>query len=96
MRVVVATPARQELANAIEFYAAEAPALAEDFVEEFEAAVHQLETLPQSGAPYHHGTRRLLFRRFPFSMIYRVKSDRIEVVAIAHQRRRPDYWVEGR
>lgn len=96
MRVVIATPARQELADAIQFYSAEAPALAEDFVQDFDAALHQLGALPQSGASYHHGTRRLLLRRFPFSVIYRVRSDRIEVVAVAHTRRRPDYWVEGR
>ena len=96
MRVVIATPARQELANAIEFYTAEAPGLAEDFVQEFEAGLHQLARLPHSGAPYHHGTRRLLLRRFPFSVIYRVEPDRIGVVAIAHQRRRPDYWAESR
>jgi hypothetical protein len=41
---------------------------------------------------YLRGTRRLLLQRFPFSIIYRVESTWVLVVAIAHQRRRPGYW----
>lgn len=36
--------------------------------------------------------RRYLFRRFPFFVVYRIASPVIQVVAIAHARRRPGYW----
>ena len=32
-------------------------------------------------------------KRFPLHAIYRVQATRIVVLAVAHQRRRPDYWV---
>jgi plasmid stabilization system protein ParE len=28
----------------------------------------------------------------PFSIIYRVETDRVLIVAVAHERRRPGYW----
>jgi hypothetical protein len=31
-------------------------------------------------------------RRFPFNVLYQVLPDEIRVIAIAHQRRKPDYW----
>jgi hypothetical protein len=30
--------------------------------------------------------------RFPYSIVYKEAADKIMIVAIAHQRRRPGYW----
>jgi toxin ParE1/3/4 len=43
-----------------------------------------------------HGTRKYLLRRFPYAVIYRVTDEAIEVVAVAHGRRRPGYWKTRR
>ncbi len=32
--------------------------------------------------------------RFPYSIIFRVDSDRIYVIAVAHAKRRPGYWKD--
>jgi plasmid stabilization system protein ParE len=40
------------------------------------------------------GTRRYVFPRYPFSLIYRVAHGVMTVVAVAHQRRKPGCWVE--
>jgi len=37
-------------------------------------------------------TRRILLRRFPYQIVYRLKPDGIVVVAVAHLKRRPGYW----
>lgn len=29
---------------------------------------------------------------FPFDRVYRMREDRLEMLAIAHHRRRPGYW----
>lgn len=42
-----------------------------------------------------NGTRRVLLGRFPYAIVYReVPEDAraIEIVAVAHLRRRPQYW----
>jgi hypothetical protein len=30
--------------------------------------------------------------RYPFSIIYRIEVERVLIVAVAHERRRPGYW----
>jgi hypothetical protein len=38
-------------------------------------------------------TRRLAIKGFPFFLIYRPAAAELLVVAVAHQSRRPDYWL---
>lgn len=57
-------------------------------------AIERIGENPERWPVYLHGTRRVLLRHFPFGIIYRVDSERILVVAIAHQRRRPGYWQQ--
>jgi hypothetical protein len=33
-----------------------------------------------------------VFPKFPFSFIFRVESKFIEIIAVAHHRRRPGFW----
>jgi len=37
-------------------------------------------------------TGRLLVRRFPYHIVYFIKQTQVIVVAIAHLKRRPNYW----
>lgn len=46
-------------------------------------------TLPRgTGAATH----RLVLDRYPFTVFYRPTDDGVMVIAVAHQRRRPNYW----
>jgi plasmid stabilization system protein ParE len=36
--------------------------------------------------------RRALVKRFPYSVFYRVYNDRVEVLAVFHNRRDPSVW----
>jgi len=41
-----------------------------------------------------NGTRRALLEGFPYAVVYCEDSDdEIEIVAVAHLRRRPKYWA---
>ncbi|MDE0050858.1 MAG: type II toxin-antitoxin system RelE/ParE family toxin [Rhodospirillales bacterium] len=37
--------------------------------------------------------RRVPLARFPLSIIYRETHERIEILAVAHHKRRPAYWM---
>ena len=63
------------------------------FMAELDAAIEQIERRPHQWPPYLSGTRRYLFHRFPFFVVYRETSTRIEILAVAHARRRPGYWL---
>jgi len=96
MKVRILTPAREEFLEAIDFYADETPGLALDFLEEFERALGLIASNPRIGSPFEDDTRRKLLRRFPFQIIYDARPDEILVIAVAHQRRRPDHWRRRR
>src|SRR6266851_1403908 len=55
-------------------------------------ALSQITKSPDRWPVYLHGTRYRLLRRFPFIVVYRQLVDRLQVLAVAHGRRRPGYW----
>jgi len=73
-------------------YRASDPTVAVRFMAALDRAMDQVADHPERWPSYLHGTRRLLVRRFPFAIVYRVEAQRVLVVAIVHQRRRPGYW----
>ena len=62
------------------------------FQRELDRAIERISEQPETGSPYLSNTRRVLLRRFPFFIVYRVRSGVLEIVAVAHGRRRPGYW----
>ena len=62
------------------------------FSAELNSAFDKIQTHPLIYAGYLRGTRRYLLPRFPYLVVYRILSDRIQIVAVAHGRRRPGYW----
>ncbi|TMA90118.1 MAG: hypothetical protein E6J77_07075 [Deltaproteobacteria bacterium] len=55
-------------------------------------AARTLAKNPELGHRFSRRLRRFLVRRFPYGLLYRVESDQIFIVAVAHLRRRPGYW----
>ena len=85
--------AQTDLRDAAQFYREQAGAsLAQAFLAEFEHSVGPLLQYPRLGSVWRHGKRRLLTRRFPFSIIYAVVDEQVRVLAVAHHSRRPGYW----
>ena len=64
------------------------------FRRELDRAVELIAERPEAAPPFVGNTRRFLLRRFPFFVVYRVHSGHVQVVAVAHARRRPHYWRE--
>jgi plasmid stabilization system protein ParE len=95
--VSLAREAESELIDGALFYAEQANVdLGLAFIAEFERSLEVLVAHPALGAPWRAKTRRFPLRRFPYSIIYRIKADELRVIALAHQRRRPGYWSERR
>ena len=62
--------------------------------DELDHAIEAIGSSPETWPVYREGTRRYLFRRFPFFVVYRVEGEEIHVIAIAHAHRRPGYWKD--
>jgi toxin ParE1/3/4 len=57
-----------------------------------ETAVTHIQEHPQASPVIIEDIRRKVLRRFPYSIIFSIKPDRIRILAIANQKRRPFYW----
>lgn len=59
-------------------------------------AVDLIERHPDIGSPRtgHQNVRQLTVRGFPLHVVYRARADDVYVVAVAHAKRRPDYWTQ--
>jgi hypothetical protein len=42
---------------------------------------------------YDEEHRFAMLVRFPYSLVYQSLPDRVQVIAVAHSRRRPGYWL---
>ena len=85
--------AERELAEAAEYFERESPGLGAAFIAEVERCVATILEYPESGAVVAAPVRRRLVRRFPYAVLYSIKSDHIRVLAIMNSKRRPMYWA---
>ena len=90
--IAILAGARADLRGAYDWYFERNPEAASSFIRDIEAGLATISENPLMWPPYIEGTRRCVLRRFPFSIVYRVKDSSILVVAFAHGRRRPGYW----
>lgn len=95
MRAVQYHPeARAEFLREVEHYAAISPGLAERYDKSVHTAEMQAASAPGSWPKYRYKTRRVVDRRFGFSLVYLHSESEIYVVAVASTRRKPGYWKE--
>lgn len=85
-------PARDEFLAAVDFYEDRAAGLGNELIGEVEYAIEIVLKNPEVGSSFTKRTRRILLRRFPYSVIYIVEQKILVIVAVAHQRQRPGYW----
>lgn len=62
------------------------------FTQELRRIVNLAAVQPGIGSPGPRGTSRLYFKRFPYTLVFRIQGDALRVIAVAHQSRRPGYW----
>jgi plasmid stabilization system protein ParE len=85
-----------EAKAAYEWYAERNLAAANAFISELDDAISQIHSSPERWTMHLRGTRKFLLRRFPYGVVYRITESAIQVIAVAHGRRRPGYWKSRR
>jgi plasmid stabilization system protein ParE len=91
VKLVFHPAARDEFIAAAEYYDAAVPGLGDRFLVAVRRATDLALSYPEAGA-LRGPARRLLVPGFPYDVVYRVRDETLEVLAIAHQHRRPGYW----
>ena len=86
--------ANAEFEAAFDWYFARSELAAWKFAEELGRAVHIITQAPQRWPDAIGGARKFVLQRFPFAVVYRELPSIIQILAIAHGRRRPGYWKD--
>jgi plasmid stabilization system protein ParE len=84
--------ARNDLRDAIRFYNEQRPGLGRELRDEINATIERITRLPEAWRPLSKNTRRCRTHRFPYGVIYQLRSDEILIIAIAHLHRELGYW----
>lgn len=86
--------AEAEHLEAVAYYEDRQPGIGAGYLAEFERVMERVCQAPVRNpivrAP---DIRRARLARFPFTILYREREGAVEVLAVAHHRRRPAYWL---
>jgi plasmid stabilization system protein ParE len=97
LTIRISAEADAEMAEAARWYEAHRAGLGVELLDAVDAAVAQVAELPRMGSPVpgvsDPAVRRRPVRRFPYHVVYVELPDRLQILAIAHDRRRPGYWI---
>jgi plasmid stabilization system protein ParE len=85
-----------DIINAFEWYDAQRSGLGDEFRNALSRTFDLIQQMPQAGPEVHLGLRRLLLKRFPFAIYYRLDADLAEIRGCLHQRRDPGSWLRRR
>jgi plasmid stabilization system protein ParE len=91
--------AELEAAQAAIWYEEQRIGLGDEFLDDLRAAFERIHEMPNlfpvlehySGT---HNVRRCQLKRYPYLTIFANRPEELLIVAVAHVRRRPLYWLE--
>ncbi|MDI1449605.1 type II toxin-antitoxin system RelE/ParE family toxin [Polyangium sp. 6x1] len=99
MRVELHPEARAELRATAIWYEEQRPELGDELLAEVSSTLDRITEAPTSfpvwpGTPSVPGTiRRAVLERFPYVVAFEMFDDHLLVLAVAHAKRRPLYWL---
>jgi toxin ParE1/3/4 len=80
--------ARNDLDSIFAYYAEVAPlAIAEQSIDAIRAQAHRICRNPEAYRHGKQGTRECVMQHFPYTLVYRVRPDAVEVLRVLHQAR---------
>ena len=92
--VVFDPDARAEFLEAVQYYEDSQTGLGRRFRVAVEAAVKSITESPFRYRVLHPPFRRYLLPNFPYAIIYCIEPENILIIAVAHTKRKPGYWIK--
>ena len=94
MKISLLPLAQTELDDAFSWYEEQVVGLGYEFLDGFDQSVRLIASFPELFEQIEEGVRRSLVNRFPYGIIYGIDGDQIVIIAVAHLKRKPNYWME--
>ena len=94
-RLRVRPEAEAEIDSAVQWYESKRPALGAEFMAALDNALDDALAAPEASPVWRAGYpfRKYVVRRFPYVVLFTVTHEDVEVVAVAHAKRRAGYWL---
>ena len=92
MKIDFLYAAKSEFDDAIDYYDEQRFGLGLEFEEEVEQALERIDHYPEAWSPLSSRVRRCTLNRFPYSVIYEVRSEIIIIIAVQHHHKEPESW----
>jgi toxin ParE1/3/4 len=81
-----------EMHEAAKYYELKTKDLGKRFLNEVQDAIRRIQINPRLYHKIYNDVRRCLTYFFPFGIIFREKAFQIEIIAVMHLKRKPNYW----
>jgi plasmid stabilization system protein ParE len=92
----VAQEAEAEALDAAEWYERRSQGLGRAFLELVDQTLQDIAASPLRFPLVYRDIRRAVLNRFPFGIFFRLRDDRIRVLAVMHLSRNPRRWRRRR
>lgn len=86
--------AKSEIIESASWYDDKVDGLGLEFLFEVKNAESHIVQNSELWPNYEAGSRRYIMKRFPFAVIYLTSEEKIQIVAVAHCKRKPGYWKD--
>ena len=81
-----------EIREATLYYQAQQVGLGERFLSAVQESLTRISNFPESFPIVISSVRQFKVAHFPYAIVYRLQVNYIQVIALAHSRRKPQYW----
>ena len=87
---------QREVNNAVRWYAERRDGLGDDFFAKFTTALEHIVANPEGQGLWlgSRTVRRAKLTRFPYAVLYEILPDKIRILCLRHDRRRPSYGLD--
>ncbi|MBL0937633.1 MAG: type II toxin-antitoxin system RelE/ParE family toxin [Gemmatimonadaceae bacterium] len=85
--------ARAEIVEAVEWYEARSRVASAAFLDALDVVLREIGETPERFPVVQGQLRRVLLKRFPYAVYYKVYPNTISIVGVIHGRRHPSTWV---
>ena len=96
MKLLILRDAEEEAEASAIWYDEQLVGLGDDFLDELVGALQQIESdpnrFPTLETAKSKQIRRCRLTRFPYLIIFEILDSEIVVLAVAHAKRKPNYW----
>ncbi len=92
MNIILSDGAKRDFNEGLRWYRKKSDQAADNFITRTHETAQKVAAAPERYRQVLLGVRLIRYKRYPYSLIYRILPDVIKVDAVAHDKRRFGYW----